>query len=92
VLYVIQHVGRDLVDGVIGRIADALRPRGTLLISFQEGEGERVSAAPEGTYQVVRWGEVAMVDSLSRHGLAVEWRSAFDGREGVWITLIANRS
>ncbi|HTM82260.1 class I SAM-dependent methyltransferase [Asticcacaulis sp.] len=90
-LYVIQHVGRDLVDGVIGRLAKALRPCGTLLMSFQEGEGERVSVAPEGTYQVVRWEEVAMVDCLSRHGLAVEWRSTFNGREGVWITLIANR-
>lgn len=91
-LYVIQHVGRALVDGVIGRIAAALRPGGKLLMSFQEGEGEEATVGSSGTYQVVRWREADMTDCLSRHGLAVAWRSAFDGREGVWITVIAHRS
>jgi SAM-dependent methyltransferase len=91
-LYVIQHVGRALVDGVIARIAAALRAGGTLLLSFQEGEGEEDSAHPEATYQVVRWREAEMTDCLARHGLEVSWRSAFDGKEGVWITVIAQRS
>lgn len=91
-LYVIQHVGRELVDGVIGRVAGALRPGGTLLMSFQEGKGERTTQADEGPYQVVRWREAEMIDCLSRHGLVVAWRSVFDGREGVWITVIAHRS
>lgn len=91
-LYVIQHIGRELVDGVIGRIAAALRPGGTLLMSWQEGEGETTSVDPEGTYQVVRWREADMVDCLARHGLTVEWRSLFNGREADWITVIARRS
>ena len=77
---------------MIGRIAQALRRGGTLLMSFQEGEGEHNSVAPEGSYQVVRWREADMTDCLSRHGLVVEWRSTFEGREGVWITVIAHRS
>jgi SAM-dependent methyltransferase len=91
-LYVIQHIGRELVDGVIARIAKALRPGGTLLMSFQEGEGERTTVETSGTYQVVRWSEPDMTDCLFRHGLAVDWRSTFNGREGVWITVIAHRS
>ncbi len=91
-LYVIQHVGRALVDGVIGRIAAALRPGGTLLMSFQEGEGEETSVDPEGSYQVVRWREADMVDCLSRHGLIVERRWTFKGEKAVWITVIAHRS
>lgn len=91
-LYVIQHIGRDLVDGVIARIAAALRPGGTLLMSFQEGEGERISVDPEGTYQVVQWRTDDMVDALARHGLEVERRWTFVGREAVWITVIARRS
>lgn len=91
-LYVIQHVGRELVDGVIGRVAASLNPGGTLLMSFQEGEGEETSVGTTGTYQVVRWSEADMADCLSRHGLAVAWRSTFNGREGVWITVIAHRS
>ena len=91
-LYVIQHVGRELVDSVIARIAKALRPGGALLMSFQEGEGERTTVEASGTYQVVRWSEPDITACLSRHGLAVDWRSTFNGREGVWITLIAHRS
>jgi SAM-dependent methyltransferase len=91
-LYVIQRIGRELVDGVIGRIAEALRPGGTLLMSWQDGEGEHTSVDAEGTYQVVRWRESDMVDCLARHGLAVVWRSLFNGREADWITVIARRS
>jgi hypothetical protein len=92
VLYVLQHVGRELVEGVIGRIAAALRPGGALLMSFQEGEGERMSVAPEGTYQVVRWRDADMADCLARQGLVVERRWTFRGTEAVWITVIAHRS
>lgn len=91
-LYVLQHVGRELVEGVIGRIAAALRPGGALLMSFQEGEGERMSVAPEGTYQVVRWRDADMADCLARQGLVVERRWTFRGTEAVWITVIAHRS
>lgn len=91
-LYVIQHIGRDLVEGVIARIADALRPGGALLMSFQRGEGERISSDAEGTYQVVRWSEENMTAVLERHGLIIDWRSTFEGREGVWLTVIARRS
>ena len=90
-LYVIQHIGRELVDGVIGRMAAALRPGGTLLLSFQEGEGERISVESDGTYQVVRWREAEMSALLARHGLEVQLRSVFEGKEGVWITVIARR-
>ena len=90
-LYVIQHVGRDLVEGVFGRIARALRPGGTLLMSFQEGEGERITTDAEGTYQVVRWREADMTDLLARQGLAVERSWTFHGREAAWITVIARR-
>ena len=91
-LYVIQHIGRPLVDGVVGRIAGALRPGGTLLLSYQEGEGERTSVAPEGTYQVVRWRDADMTECLSRNGLMLDRRWLFHGSEADWITVIARRS
>ena len=91
-LYVIQHIGRDLVDGVITRIAAALRPGGTLLLSFQLGEGQDFSEHPEATYQVVRWTEADMGALLDRHGFAIDWCSTFEGREGVWLTVIARRT
>ena len=91
-LYVVQHIGRGLFDGVAARIADALRPGGTLLMSFQEGEGERTTTDAEGTYQVVRWREEDMIACLSRHGLVAEQRWTFHGEKAVWITVIAHRS
>lgn len=91
-LHVVQHIGRDLVDGVIARVAGALRPGGALLLSFQEGDAERISIDAEGTYQVVQWRAADMIDRLSRHGLEVERSWTFHGREAVWITVIARRS
>ncbi len=91
-LYVIQHIGRNLVEGVIGRIAEALRSGGILLLSFQLGEEERFSEHPEATYQVVQWTETDMSALLVRHGLTIDWRSTFEGREGVWLTVIARRT
>lgn len=91
-LFVIQHIGREFVEGIVGRIGEALTPGGALLMSFQEGEGERISVDAEGTYQVVRWREDEMDACLSRHGLKTERRWLFHGREGDWITLIARRS
>lgn len=92
VLYVIQHIGRGLIEAVVDRIAAALRPGGALLMSWQEGEGERTSVDPEGTWQVVRWREPEMVDCLSRHGLVVDRRWRFQGRDAIWIIVIAHRS
>src|SRR5262245_39951806 len=54
-LYVIQHIARPLVDGVIGRMAAALVPKGLLLFSYQLGAGERVEEEPTGDYHIVMW-------------------------------------
>ncbi|MBU1346934.1 MAG: class I SAM-dependent methyltransferase [Alphaproteobacteria bacterium] len=91
-LYVIQHIDRSLVDGVIGRIATALRPGGTLLMSFQLGEEERISEDSAGTYQVVQWTEQAMTERLSRHDLSVQRRWFFRGAKAAWLTVIARRT
>lgn len=91
-LYVIQHIGRGLVEGVVARIAAALHPGGTLLMSFQAGDGERFSQAPEGVYQVLQWAEATMTALLSRHGLVVDRRWVFEGRDARWITVIARRT
>ena len=38
--YVLFHVPRDAIDGVLAKIARALRPGGAFLVSMCEGEGE----------------------------------------------------
>ncbi|MDP3739629.1 MAG: methyltransferase domain-containing protein [Hyphomonadaceae bacterium] len=90
-LYVIQHIARPLVDGVIARIAAALVPDGLLLFSFQLGDGERVNVEPTGDYHIVMWPREEMEAMLVRHGLEIVWDRTEDGREARWVTLVARR-
>ncbi len=90
-LYMIQHIARPLVDGVIARMAAALVPDGLLLFSFQLGEGERVDAGTGGDYHIVMWPHEEMEAILVRHGLEIVWDRTEDGREARWVTLVARR-
>ncbi|HEV7692722.1 MAG TPA: methyltransferase domain-containing protein [Hyphomonadaceae bacterium] len=91
-LYVIQHIARPLVDGVIARMAAALVPDGLLLFSFQLGDGERVEAEPTGDYQIVMWRREEMEAVLARHRLEIVWDRTEDGREARWVTLVVRRA
>jgi 2-polyprenyl-3-methyl-5-hydroxy-6-metoxy-1,4-benzoquinol methylase len=88
-LYMIQHIARPLVDGVIARMAAALVPDGLLLFSFQLGEGERVDAGTGGDYHIVMWPREEMEAMLVRHGLEIVRERTEDGREARWVTLVA---
>lgn len=90
-LYVIQHIARPLVDGVIARMASALAPNGLLLFSFQLGDGERVETEPTGDYHIVMWPRQDMDAILARHGFEIVWERTQDGREACWVTLVARR-
>jgi len=90
-LYVIQHIARPLVDGVIARKAGALVQGGLLLFSFQLGEGERVEAASTSDYHIVKWPRAEMEAILARHGFEIVWNWTEDGREAFWVTLVARR-
>jgi len=90
-LYVIQHIARPLVEGVIARMAGALVPEGLLLFSFQLGDGERVEVEPTGDYHIVMWPREEMEAILVRHGLEIVWDRTEDGREARWVTLVARR-
>lgn len=92
-LYVLQHMDRDAMHGVVGRLAATLHPGGVLLTSFQEGGGQREETGAEGgTYRVVKWRPQAMLDLMATHGLDVVWSRSFQGSEARWTILIARRS
>lgn len=88
-LYVIQHIARALVDGVIARMADALVPGGALLFSFQLGDGERIDVGTSGDYYVVMWAREDMEALLVRHHFRIVWSRIDDDTEGRWMTLVA---
>ena len=91
-LYVIQHIARPLVDGVLARMAGALIPEGVLLFSFQLGDGERVDAGTSGDYHVVMWPYEELKAMLARHGFRIVWDRVDDDTEGRWVTLVAQRA
>lgn len=92
-LYVLQHIERDQLEGVIARMVAALRSGGVLLTSFQEGETETEQNGSEGgVYHVVQWRPGDMLDLLAGQGLTIEWNHSFEGDEARWTILIARRS
>lgn len=91
-LYVLQHIEREGMEGVIRRVVAALRPGGLFLTSFQEGEGEwRQTGSEGGTYTMIRWRPADMLDLMVGCGLELDWSHSFEGDEARWTILIARR-
>jgi len=65
---VLMHVARGRIDGVLGKVAAALRPGGAFLVSVRAGEGE--SPGPAG---MAFWSRAEFAGRLSAAGLSVEW-------------------
>jgi len=86
-LCVLIHVDRAHVDGVLGKIAGALRPGGAFLVSMREGSGETT-----GDYHTIYWQRDAFADRLERAGLRVTWEHrSVDGDGESWLTFLAVR-
>ena len=87
-LCVLIHIDRAHIDGVLGRVAGALRPGGAFLVSMREGSGESTSE-----YHTIYWDRDAFVDRMQRAGLRVSWeRRNVDNDGDLWLTFLAVRS
>jgi SAM-dependent methyltransferase len=86
-LCVVQHIGRELVPGVLIRVATALRPNGIFLVSVREGFGERW----EGEYHTVLWDRPRFSAALAAAGMAAEWVGRTVYSEGPWLTFTARK-
>ena len=92
-LAVLQHVERDQLPAVLGRISAALKPGGAFLVSVREGDGERWEVGDSGNpYFTVHWREPDLCDLIEDAGLGLEWRSAAqDSEESSWLTFLCRR-
>lgn len=90
-LHVLQHVESHDLDGVLVKIAAALRPGGRFLVSIPLGEGAGFEIGESGKqyYRALRT-EADFIDLLARAGLTTEWteRSNDDAETG-WLCLLA---
>lgn len=84
--YVLFHVPRDHIDGVLAKIANALRPRGAFLVSVREGDGET-----GGDYHEVYWRRNDFAARLKTAGLTVLWDEPRVGSDATWNTFLTRR-
>lgn len=90
--YVLQHVDRELMDLVLGKIAAALVPGGTFLASLREGEGEQEERGSEGGfYYVALWRTEDFEQRLNKAGLQIQWSMEMEDEDGRWMTILARR-
>ena len=82
---VLIHIDRSHIDLVLGKIATALRPAGSFLMSLREGTGETT-----GDYHTTYWRRKDFVARLERAGLRVVWHDRhLDSDEDPWLTFLA---
>jgi 2-polyprenyl-3-methyl-5-hydroxy-6-metoxy-1,4-benzoquinol methylase len=71
-LYVLQHIDRDQMVSILGKVSQALKTDGVFLVSLCEGEGDIWERSQKsGDYHVVLWSETDFVNSLAAAGLQV---------------------
>ena len=92
-LAVLQHVEREQLPAVLGRVAGALRPGGVFLLSVRVGDGEQWEVGDSGNpYFTVLWREPDLCDLLEDAGLDLVWRAeAEDSEESHWLTFLVRR-
>lgn len=91
-LYVFQHIDRQVLPAVLGKVAVAIRPGGWLLFSILEGEGEEIENGSDGgQYYTARWRQDELEHLLATMGLQLSWSGISDDSEGRWPTLLLRR-
>lgn len=90
-LCVLQHFSRPQLDVALAKLADALKPRGAVLLMYPEGEADTWEEGAAGPYRVVRWTPAALDARLAQAGFAVVWETRRQGRGGSWRTVLARR-
>ena len=90
-LCVIQHFERTQAAGALRKLAGALQPGGTLLLSYAVGDGAAWERRASGDYRVVRWRDADMDALLARSGFAVAWAQPERFDDGPWRNVLARR-
>ncbi|WP_109505366.1 class I SAM-dependent DNA methyltransferase [Nocardioides speluncae] len=93
-LCVLLHIERDDTDRVLAKVAAALRPGGSFLVSVREGVGEQWEVGESGSrYHVVFWDGDDFRARLAAAGLTTTWaaRSLEDSDEP-WLTVLATKT
>jgi 2-polyprenyl-3-methyl-5-hydroxy-6-metoxy-1,4-benzoquinol methylase len=86
-LCVLMHVARESTDGVLHKIASAVRPGGGFLVSVREGTG-----ATHGPAGMTFWSRDEFAELLTGAGFTIEWDDLEVDEDGDrWLTFLARR-
>jgi hypothetical protein len=82
---VLMHVERGQIDGLLRKVAAALRPGGAFLVCVREGQGESTGPAA-----MTFWSRPEFASALSAAGLSVDWDDhEVDSDGDAWLTFLA---
>jgi SAM-dependent methyltransferase len=88
-LCVLIHIDRDCTDGVLQKVAAALRNGGAFLVSLREGAGETDDDDGHMTY----WSRDDFAARLDAAGLTIDWENAHvGGVDKRWLTFLARKA
>lgn len=91
-LYVLQHIDRNQIASVLGKVSQALKTGGVFLVSLRQGEGEIWEHGEKsGDYHVVLWSEADFVAQLNTVGLRVLWKELNSDHDEDWLTILAQK-
>lgn len=76
-MFVLIHIDRAWIEGVLAKIAGALRPGGAMLLALWEGDGDTA-----GRFHTVYWRRPAFRTRLADVGLAVTWQAGYVDEDG----------
>lgn len=83
-LYVLQHIERDHMDSVLGKIAGALKLDGVFLVALREGQQDIWERSEKsGDYHVTLWDEADFVKQMAAAGLKVLWTERNTDGDGI---------
>lgn len=93
-LCVLIHIDRELTSGVLAKVAGALRPGGSFLVSLREGVGDLWERGSSGNrYHVVLWDEASFGAELAAVGLHSRWSArSLEGDGNPWLTVLATKN
>lgn len=91
-MYVLQHIERKDTPLVLEKVAAALTPGGTFLVSIRDGVGEECEGdSAANRYHVTLWEERPFKDALIKAGLEPLRIVHSVDAEGPWLILLARK-
>lgn len=93
-LCVLLHIDRDDTARLLAKVAAALRPGGSFLVSVREGIGEEWEVGESGNrYHVVFWDGDEFRARLGSVGLEVRWTArSLEDADTPWLTVLATKT